>query len=212
MKTGGNNPDKRQIWSLSYKTNFNCTPFFKSSSGWRTRELNPRGCRICFSLIALSGYLIRWQMTKTPPFTDKLSLSLSLSLSPFFLSLSLSLADTQCFLCLPTLSYTSRRVSHTFLRFLLPPFPPQKQPQLTFCQVLVGVKLFHFPHGTNNQLIYRTSLIYLKEKEVNIKMASHFLCLFWFCVLKRRQSTADVKMTLVGYMSCLQQLSPSGSF
>lgn len=88
MKTGGNNPDKRQIWSLSYKTNFNCTPFFKSSSGWRTRELNPRGCRICFSLIALSGYLIRWQMTKTPPFTDKLSLSLSL------LSFSLSLSLT----------------------------------------------------------------------------------------------------------------------
>lgn len=77
MKTGGNNPDKRQIWRLSYKTNFNCTPFFKSSSGWRTRELNPCGCRICFSLIALSGYLIRWQMTKTPPFADKLSLSLS---------------------------------------------------------------------------------------------------------------------------------------
>lgn len=81
MKTGGNNPDKRQIWSLSYKTNFNCTPFFKSSSGWRTRELNPCGCRICFSLIALSGYLIRWQMTKTPPVTDRLSLSPSLSLS-----------------------------------------------------------------------------------------------------------------------------------
>lgn len=70
MKTGGNNPDKRQIWSLSYKTNFNRTPFFKSSSGWRTRELNPRGCRICFSLIALSGYLIPWQMTRTPPSTD----------------------------------------------------------------------------------------------------------------------------------------------
>lgn len=75
MKTGGNNPDKRHIWSLSYKTNFNCTPFFKSSSRWRTTELNPCGCRICFSLIALSGYLIRWQMTKTPlplPLTHKL--------------------------------------------------------------------------------------------------------------------------------------------
>lgn len=80
MKTGGNNPDERQIWSLSYKTNFNHTPFFKSSSGWRTRELNPCGCGICFSLIALSGYLIRWQMTKTPPVTDRLSLPLCLSL------------------------------------------------------------------------------------------------------------------------------------
>lgn len=93
MKTGGNNPDKRQIWSLSYKTNFNWAPFFKSSSGWRTRELNPCGCRICFSLIALSGYLIRWQMTKTPPFIDKLSL---------FLSLWHTICSTQCILCFPT--------------------------------------------------------------------------------------------------------------
>lgn len=80
MKTGGNNPDKRQIWSLSYKTNFNSTPFFKSSSEWRTGELKPLGCRICFSLIALSGYLTQWQMTKTPPVTDRLSLCLSQSL------------------------------------------------------------------------------------------------------------------------------------
>lgn len=68
MKTGGNNPDNRHIWSLSYKTNFSRTPFFKSSSGWGTTELNPCGCRICFPLIALSGYLTRWQLTKTPPF------------------------------------------------------------------------------------------------------------------------------------------------
>lgn len=80
MKTGGNNPDKRQIWSLSYKTNFNCTPFFKSSSEWRTGELKPCGCRICFSLIALSGYLTQCQMTKIPPVTDRLSLCLSQSI------------------------------------------------------------------------------------------------------------------------------------
>lgn len=80
MKTGGNNPDKRQIWSLAYKTNFNCTPFFKSSSEWRTGELKPCGCRICFSLIALSGYLTQWQMTKTPPVTARLSLCLSQSI------------------------------------------------------------------------------------------------------------------------------------
>lgn len=109
MKTGGNNPDKRQIWSLSYKTNFNCTPFFKSSSGWRTRELNPCGCRICFSLIALSGYLIRWQMTKTPPFTDKLCLFLSLYLTHklFHTMHSLSFPFTD----------THAHPSHTVLHF-----------------------------------------------------------------------------------------------
>ena len=109
MKTGGNNLDKRQIWSLSYKTNFNCTPFFKSSSGWRTRELNPCGCRICFSLIALSGYLIRWQMTKTPPFTGKLPLSLSLPLTHklFHTMLSLSFPLTYAHARPLALSYTS---------------------------------------------------------------------------------------------------------
>lgn len=122
MKTGGNNPDKRQIWSLSYKTNFNCTPFFKSSSGWRTRELNPCGCRICFSLIALSGYLIRWQMTKTPPFTDKLSLFLWHTN-----------CFTQCILCLLCLSHTH---AHPLTLSYTSP-QGHTQPQLSFRQVSV---------------------------------------------------------------------------
>lgn len=129
MKTGGNNPDKRQIWSLSYKTNFNCAPFFKSSSGWRTRELNPCGCRICFSLIALSGYLIRWRKTKTPPFTDKFAL---------FLSLWHTNCSTQCILCLPIriLSYTSPQgYTHTHNR----PFAKL---------LLVPLSSFPFSHGT----------------------------------------------------------------
>lgn len=90
IKTGGNNPDKKQIWGLSYKTNLSCTPFFKSSSGWSTKEMSPCGCRICFSLIALSGYLIRWQMTKTPPVTERLSLCLSLTHKLFHTIHSLS--------------------------------------------------------------------------------------------------------------------------
>lgn len=117
MKTGGNNPDKRHIRSLSYKTNFNCTPFFKSSSRWRTTELNPCGCRICFSLIALSGYLIRWQMTKTPlplPLTHKLFRTMP----SLFFPLTHSHAHPL------TLSYTSPQGA--------------MEPQLTICQVTVG--------------------------------------------------------------------------
>lgn len=72
MKTGGNNPDKRQTWSLSYKTNFNCSHFSKAHQS-EEQELRPCGCRICFSL---SGYLIQWQMTTTPPVRQAKSLSL----------------------------------------------------------------------------------------------------------------------------------------
>lgn len=139
MKTGGNNPDKRQIWSLSYKTNFNCTPFFKSSSGWRTRELNPCGCRICFSLIALSGYLIRWQMTKTPPVTDRLSLSL-------FVSLWYTNCSTQCILCLSHSHTLMHILSHCFT-LLLKDIHSHSWPLAKF----QSVRPLSFPlsHGTN---------------------------------------------------------------
>lgn len=146
MKTGGNNPDKRQIWSLSYKTNFNCTPFFKSSSGWRTRELNPCGCRICFSLIALSGYLIRWQMTKTPPFTDKLSLSFSLPD-----------CFTQYILCLPH----SHTLEHILSHCLTLPHKDAGSHNWPFAKFqLVHLSSLPFTQGTNASLQWQQGQTY----------------------------------------------------
>ena len=134
MKTGGNNPDKRQIWSLSYKTNFNCTPFFKSSSGWRTTELNLCGCRICFSLIALSGHPVADDQNPTP----------QTNFPSFFISDTQN-CWTQSILCL------SHHI-HVFTSSYTDLPPPTRSHMATTDQppkwLLFQMSSFVFSHGT----------------------------------------------------------------
>ena len=104
--------------------------FSKAHQGEERQSWTCVAAEFVFSLIALSGYLIRWQMTKTPTFTDKLALLPSLWHTKCF---------TQCVLCL-SLSHTlihtlshCRTLSH-------------KEPQLTNPPVRLSV--FFFSLGT----------------------------------------------------------------